>query len=59
MTGAPISVVHGYDVAADDVRALAKKIARMAPAEVAALPDVPSRRVDTLPAAAAGACTGC
>ena len=52
-TGAPISVVHGHDVAADEVRALAKKISRMTPAEVAALPDVPSRRVDTLPAAAA------
>ena len=53
LTGAPISVVHGYDVAAEEVRALAKKISRMTPAEVAALPDVPSRRVDTLPAAAA------
>ena len=53
LTGAPISVVHGYDVAAEEVRALAKRIARMTPAEVAALPDVPSRRVDTLPAAAA------
>ena len=52
MTNAPISVVHGYDVAAEDIRALAKKIARMSPAEVAALPDAPSRRVDTLPAAA-------
>jgi exopolyphosphatase/guanosine-5'-triphosphate,3'-diphosphate pyrophosphatase len=53
LSGAPISVVHGYDVAAEDIRALAKKVARMAPAEVAALPDVPSRRIDTLPAAAA------
>jgi exopolyphosphatase/guanosine-5'-triphosphate,3'-diphosphate pyrophosphatase len=53
LRGAPISVVHGYDVAAEDIRALAKRIARMTPAEVTALPDVPSRRVDTLPAAAA------
>ena len=52
MNQVPISVVHGYEVAAEDVRGLAKKIARMAPAEVAALPDVPSRRIDTLPAAA-------
>ena len=53
LSGAPISVVNGYDVAADDVRAVAKKIARMTRDEVAALPDVPSRRIDTLPAAAA------
>jgi exopolyphosphatase/guanosine-5'-triphosphate,3'-diphosphate pyrophosphatase len=49
---APISVVHGYEVAAEDARGLAKRIARMSPDEVAALPDMPSRRVDTLPAAA-------
>jgi exopolyphosphatase/guanosine-5'-triphosphate,3'-diphosphate pyrophosphatase len=48
----PINVVHGYDVDADEVRGFAKKIARMSPAEVAALPDVPSRRVDTLQSAA-------
>ena len=48
----PISVVHGYEVDADEVRAFAKKIAKMAPAEIAALPDVPSRRIDTLQAAA-------
>jgi exopolyphosphatase/guanosine-5'-triphosphate,3'-diphosphate pyrophosphatase len=48
----PISVVHGYDIPADEVRALAKRILRMTPEEVAALADVPSRRVDTLPAAA-------
>ena len=53
LTGAAISVVHAYDADAEEVRALAKRIARMAPAEVAALPDVPSRRIDTLPAAAA------
>jgi exopolyphosphatase/guanosine-5'-triphosphate,3'-diphosphate pyrophosphatase len=52
LTEAPIRAVHGHDVPADEVRALAKKIARMTPSEVAALPDVPSRRVDTLPAAA-------
>ncbi len=47
-----ISVVHGYDVAAEDIQALAKKISRMSPEDVAALPDVPGRRVETLPAAA-------
>jgi exopolyphosphatase/guanosine-5'-triphosphate,3'-diphosphate pyrophosphatase len=52
MNDAPISVVHGYEVAAEDARALARAIAKMSPEEVAALPDVPSRRVDTLPAAA-------
>ena len=48
----PISVVHGYDVAADEMRGFAKKVAQMSPAEVARLPDVPSRRVDTLQSAA-------
>jgi exopolyphosphatase/guanosine-5'-triphosphate,3'-diphosphate pyrophosphatase len=52
MTRAPISVVHGHDAAAGEIRALAKKISRMPPAAIAALPDVPSRRVDTLPCAA-------
>jgi exopolyphosphatase/guanosine-5'-triphosphate,3'-diphosphate pyrophosphatase len=52
MSKAPISVVHGYDVEAEDLRGLARRIARMGPEEVAALPDVPTRRADTLPAAA-------
>jgi exopolyphosphatase/guanosine-5'-triphosphate,3'-diphosphate pyrophosphatase len=51
-TGWPIAVVHGYEADAAAVRALAKRIARMSPSEVAALPDAPSRRSDTLPAAA-------
>ncbi len=51
-TAWPISVVHGYELPAEEIRGLAKKIARMSPDEVAALPDVPSRRIDTLPAAA-------
>ena len=47
-----IGVVHGYAIPADEARSFAKKIARMGPEEVAGLPDVPSRRVETLPAAA-------
>jgi exopolyphosphatase/guanosine-5'-triphosphate,3'-diphosphate pyrophosphatase len=52
MTAAPISVVHGYEIAAADAQALAKKISRMSREDVEALPDVPSARIDTLPAAA-------
>jgi exopolyphosphatase / guanosine-5'-triphosphate,3'-diphosphate pyrophosphatase len=52
MNPSPINVVHGYKVEAEEVRRLAKKIAKMEPSEVAGLPDAPSRRVDTLPAAA-------
>jgi exopolyphosphatase/guanosine-5'-triphosphate,3'-diphosphate pyrophosphatase len=52
MNNMPVSAVHGYDLPAGDIRSLAKKIARMSRDEVAALPDVPSRRIDTLPAAA-------
>jgi exopolyphosphatase/guanosine-5'-triphosphate,3'-diphosphate pyrophosphatase len=48
----PIRVVHGYEIPADEAQALAKRIAKMNPDEVAALPDVPGRRVDTLPASA-------
>ena len=51
-TGGPVEVVHNHEIAADEARALAKRIARLSPEEVAALPDVPSRRVDTLAAAA-------
>jgi exopolyphosphatase/guanosine-5'-triphosphate,3'-diphosphate pyrophosphatase len=52
MTGAAISVVHGYEVGSDEIRKLVKKIATMPAAEVAALADVPARRVDTLAGAA-------
>jgi exopolyphosphatase/guanosine-5'-triphosphate,3'-diphosphate pyrophosphatase len=52
LNDAPISVVHGYEAEAEALRAFAKKVSRMAPAEIGALSDVPSRRVDTLPAAA-------
>ncbi len=52
MNGNPIKAVHGYEIDAREARKLAKKIARMSPDEVAALPDVPGRRIDTLPASA-------
>jgi exopolyphosphatase/guanosine-5'-triphosphate,3'-diphosphate pyrophosphatase len=52
MTGQPIGVVHGYEVETREIRTLAKKIARMTPEQVEGLPDVPSRRTDTLPASA-------
>ena len=48
----PISVVQGYEIDAEEIRALARDIAKMSPDEVAALPDVPGRRVATLPASA-------
>jgi exopolyphosphatase/guanosine-5'-triphosphate,3'-diphosphate pyrophosphatase len=52
LTGAPITDVHGHEVEAGEIQALAKRVSRMPPEEIAALPDVPSRRVGTLPAAA-------
>lgn len=52
MNKLPVSVVHGYEIPTDEARGLAKKIARMSEEEVAALPDVPGRRIETLPAAA-------
>lgn len=52
MNNHPISVVHGYELSAKELSSLAKKIAKMSPEEVADLPDVPSRRVDTLSASA-------
>ena len=44
--------MHAYEVAATELQAFAKRISRMGPEEVAALPDVPARRAGTLPAAA-------
>ena len=48
----PISVVHGFEIPAEELRTLARNIAKMTPEEVAELPDVPSRRIATLPASA-------
>jgi exopolyphosphatase/guanosine-5'-triphosphate,3'-diphosphate pyrophosphatase len=51
-TNAPVPVAHGYDVDARELRAFAKSVWRMAPDKIAALPGIPSRRANTLPAAA-------
>lgn len=48
----PIGVVHGYSLPAVEISKLAKRIAKMTPDKVAALPDVPSRRINTLSASA-------
>jgi exopolyphosphatase/guanosine-5'-triphosphate,3'-diphosphate pyrophosphatase len=49
----PLSkVVHGFEMETKEARALAKEVSRASPAEIASLPEVPSRRIDTLPAAA-------
>lgn len=48
----PITVVHGYDVAAKELSALAKRVSKMGPEQVAELADVPSRRIDTMAASA-------
>lgn len=48
----PIGVVHAYELPAEEVADLAKSISRMSPEEISKLPDVPSRRVETLSASA-------
>ncbi len=52
LTKAPVRVTHGYELDGKTARSFARSLWRMAPAEIKALPDVPSRRVDSLPAAA-------
>ncbi|NND92524.1 MAG: Ppx/GppA family phosphatase [Granulosicoccus sp.] len=48
----PISVVHGYELPAEQVRTLARDIAKMSTDQISALPDVPNRRISTLAASA-------
>jgi exopolyphosphatase/guanosine-5'-triphosphate,3'-diphosphate pyrophosphatase len=48
----PVSVPHGYELPAKALSSLAKKIAKMSTGEIADLPDVPGRRVETLAASA-------
>ena len=50
--GAAVKVVHGYTVAASELREFAKSVARQPPAKLAATPGVAIRRARTLPAAA-------
>jgi len=52
MNDIPVKVVQGFDVPAKEFLLLAKSIAKMNPEEVAALPDVPNRRIGTLAASA-------
>ncbi|MGH1478001.1 MAG: Ppx/GppA family phosphatase [Geminicoccales bacterium] len=52
LTNAPVKVAHGYELDYKEIRDFAKKVWRMPIAEIADLPDVPSRRIKTLPAAA-------
>ncbi len=51
-TTAPVQVVHGYTVAASDLRSFAKTILKLTPAKVAALPGLPTRRAATVAGAA-------
>jgi exopolyphosphatase/guanosine-5'-triphosphate,3'-diphosphate pyrophosphatase len=49
---APVQVVHGYTVPADEARAFAKSIWKLPPAKIAVLPGLRPRRAATLTAAA-------
>jgi exopolyphosphatase/guanosine-5'-triphosphate,3'-diphosphate pyrophosphatase len=49
---APVPVVHGYAVAAEDARDFAKAVLKLSPAKLSALPGLATRRAATLPAAA-------
>lgn len=48
----PITVVHGYELPRKALQSLAKEIAGMEAGEIADLPDMPGRRVETSAAAA-------
>lgn len=52
LADAPVKVAHGYELDFKEARGFAKRVWRMSPSEIAALPDVPARRLKTLPAAA-------
>jgi exopolyphosphatase/guanosine-5'-triphosphate,3'-diphosphate pyrophosphatase len=51
-TGSPLDVIHGYAIDSDAATRLGRRIAGLSRGKLAALPGVPRRRVDTLPAAA-------
>jgi exopolyphosphatase/guanosine-5'-triphosphate,3'-diphosphate pyrophosphatase len=52
MNDAPVKIAHGYSIDAGEARDFAKFIRRLDRAAVADLPNVPSRRIKTLRAAA-------
>jgi exopolyphosphatase / guanosine-5'-triphosphate,3'-diphosphate pyrophosphatase len=52
MAKAPVQVVHAYTLPVKQVRDFAKMLVRLAPAKLASLPGMASRRVRTSPAAA-------
>jgi exopolyphosphatase/guanosine-5'-triphosphate,3'-diphosphate pyrophosphatase len=49
---APLRVAHAYEIPGEEARVFAKTVSRMKPEEIAAIDGVPSRRAETLPAAA-------
>ena len=51
-TDAPVKISHGYSIDAIEARAFAKSIRRLDSSAIASLPNVPTRRVKTLAAAA-------
>lgn len=52
LTSAPLEVVNGHAVDHDEARRLVRRIGELEPREVLRLPGLPSRRGETLPAAA-------
>ena len=49
--GYPLHIIHHYDIAADEARAVARLIAVQSPKSLEKMPGVSRRRVDTLPLA--------
>lgn len=52
MNDAPVKIAHGYSIDAENAREFAKSIRRLDRTAITALPNVPSRRIKTLRAAA-------
>lgn len=52
MLDAPLRAVHGYELTPREAVTLGRTIAGKKPAELAAIPGVPKRRAETMPAAA-------
>lgn len=49
--GYPLHIIHQYDIAADEARAVARLIAVQSPKSLEKMPGVSRRRIDTLPLA--------